>query len=78
MKSQYFFIGKELYESILIIEKLWLILSVIPLFSLTRYLILAQIVSHHSSNNTKYLILLRILINSIYFIEPNTQWFCTN
>ena len=32
MKSQYFFIGKELYESILIIEKLWLILSVIPLF----------------------------------------------
>ena len=33
MKSQYFSVGKELYESILITPKLWLILSVIAIFA---------------------------------------------
>ena len=36
MKSQFFSIGKELYESILKYE------PVIPLFSLKRYLILSE------------------------------------
>ena len=45
MKSQYFLNRKESYESILILAKEWLILSVIPLFSLVRYLVLSQILS---------------------------------
>ena len=43
MKSQTNFKGRALYESILIPAKLGVMLSVIPLFSLTRYLILSQI-----------------------------------
>ena len=39
-KVNIFPIGKELHESIMIVAKLWLLLSVIPLFSLVRYLIL--------------------------------------
>ena len=39
-KVNVFAIDKKLYESILIYAKLLLILNVIPLFSLTRYLIL--------------------------------------
>ena len=42
-----FSIYKDLHESILISPKLWLILSLIPVFPLTRYLVLTQI----SSNN---------------------------
>ena len=34
MESQCFSIGKEVYESILILAKLWLILYVVPLFPL--------------------------------------------
>ena len=34
MKSQYISAGKELYESVLILAKLWLILSVIQFFHL--------------------------------------------
>ena len=60
---KFFSIGKKLYESILIIAKIWLILFAIPLLLFIRYLVLSQNLSHHSSNNTKYLILLWILIN---------------
>ena len=64
LKIDIFSIGKEWYESILILVKLWLMLSVIPLFSLKRYLILSQISAHPLwSNNTKYLIPSWILIN---------------
>ena len=42
-KVNTFSIGKELYESTLIPAKLWLIPPIIPLFSVTRYLILPQI-----------------------------------
>ena len=42
-KDSIFSIGKELYESILILAKWWLILTVIPFFSLIRYLTLSQI-----------------------------------
>ena len=42
-----FSIGKELYKSSLIFAKFWLILSVISLFSLTRYLILSQVLSNN-------------------------------
>ena len=63
-KVNIFSIGKELYKSIMVFLNLWLILSVIPLFLLIRYLILSQILSDYSSKNTKYLVLLRILINS--------------
>ena len=44
-----FSIGKEFYESILILAKLWLILSVIPLFHL-------EDIYSPEPNNTKYLI----------------------
>ena len=63
-KVNIFSIGKELYKSIMVFLNLWLILSVIPLFLLIRYLIISQILSDYSSKNTKYLVLLRILINS--------------
>ena len=36
-KVTVFFLGKELYESILTLAKLWLILYVTPLLSLIRY-----------------------------------------
>ena len=56
MKNQYFFTGKELYESILISPKFWLILSVMPLTSLIRYLIFSLILSNNPwPNDTKYL-----------------------
>ena len=42
-KVNIFSVAKESYESIVILAKLWLILSVIPLFLLIRYLILSQI-----------------------------------
>ena len=45
-KDNIFSIGKESHESVLIIAKLWLILSVIPLFLLIIYLNLSQILSH--------------------------------
>ena len=49
-------ISKELYESILISPKLWLMLSVLQLFSLIRYLISSQILSNNLlANNTKCL-----------------------
>ena len=70
MKSRYFFIGKELYKLIQVLPKLWLMLSIIPFFSLIRCLILSQILSNHPwSNNTKYLIPSWILINP--FISLN-------
>ena len=43
MKRWYFLMGKELYESILIFPKLWLILFILSLFLLMRYLTLSQI-----------------------------------
>ena len=55
--------GKEPYQSNVIIAKLWLMLSVKSIFLLIRYLILSQVLSHQLSNNTKYAILLWILIN---------------
>ena len=48
-KVSVFSIGKEFYESILILAKLWLILSVIPLFHL-------EDIYSPEPNNTKYLI----------------------
>ena len=63
-KVNIFSIGKEFYKSIMVFLNLWLIISVIPLFLLIRYLIISQILSDYSSKNTKYLVLLRILINS--------------
>ena len=52
-----FSIGKELYESILILAKLELILYLILHFSLIRYLILSQIALYlPGANNIKYLI----------------------
>ena len=58
-KVNIFSVGKELYESILILAKLWIILTVIPLFSFRRYLILSQILPNKLwSNITKHLILL--------------------
>ena len=63
-KVNIFSIGKELYESIMILANVWLILSVTPLSSLITYLILLQILSHHpQSNNAKYLISSWILIS---------------
>ena len=50
-KVSVFSIGKELYESILILTKLWLILSVISLFSLIRYLIILEIASYYLRPN---------------------------
>ena len=56
--------GKELFESILILAELWLTLAVIPLFLLIRYLILSKIFSAQAqSSNTKYLILFWTLVN---------------
>ena len=62
-KVDIFSISKEIFDSILILGKLWLILPVIPKFLPVRYLILSQILLHQLSNNTKYLILLWVLIN---------------
>ena len=44
-KNNIFSIDTELYELILISPKVWLIVSVISLFSFVRYLILSQILS---------------------------------
>ena len=44
-KVNIFSIGKESYESIQTLSKLWLILSALPLFSPIRYLILSKILS---------------------------------
>ena len=64
-KVNIFSTGKELYESILILAKLWLILSVISFFSRMRYLLLSQVLSNQlQSNNSKYLTPLWILISS--------------
>ena len=41
-KVSMFLVGKELYKSILILQKLSLILFVIPVFLLIGYLILSQ------------------------------------
>ena len=58
MKSQYFLIGKELYESFLIFPKLWLILLFVIWLLLIRYLILSQILLNNlESNNSECLIL---------------------
>ena len=46
-KVSIFSIVKQLYESILMYPKFWLILSIIPFFSLIRYLILSQILSNN-------------------------------
>ena len=62
-KVNIYSIGKEPYQSVVIIAKLWLMLSVKSIFLLIRYLILSQLLSHQLSNNTKYAILLWILIN---------------
>ena len=56
-KVNIFSIGKESYESIQTLSKLWLILSALPLFSPIRYLILSKILSQElKSNNNKYII----------------------
>ena len=56
-KVNIFSIGKESYESIQTLSKLWLILSALPLFSPIRYLILSKILSQElSSNDNKYII----------------------
>ena len=58
MKSQYFLVATELYESILIFPKLWLILFVIPLLLLIRYLIESKmLLDNPKSNNIKCSIL---------------------
>ena len=60
----YFFIGKELYESILILAKWWIMLYAIPLFSLIWELVLSEIALYFSEENiTKLLIPSFILIN---------------
>ena len=46
-KDNIFSIDTELYELILISPKVWLVVSVISLFSFIRYLILSQMLSNN-------------------------------
>ena len=62
-KANFFSIGKELFESILIFAKVWLILNVISFFLLTSHLTLSEIASYLSvPNNTKCLVPSQILV----------------